>query len=147
MKNKYNIIIDLIHNADFYEAQRYFKQFDESQQRDIIISEAASTDNISVLGFVNFLISQNNCYFNHQLAAEAYIQMCFIEGAYNIALFHAWEMHRINPGVDEKKFLLFFYAIPERLLPLEIAKQIAGEIINIDTDYKPALEILSLTVM
>lgn len=70
MKNEYKIILDLIHKADFYEAQGYFKQLDESQQRDIIISEAALTDDISVLGFIIFLISQNNCYFNHKLAAE-----------------------------------------------------------------------------
>lgn len=62
---------------------------------------------------------------------------------YNNTLFHAWEMHRLKPDIETKKFLLFFYNIPERLLPLETALHIANEIIKADPDYKPALEILS----
>lgn len=137
-----NSVINLIRNTDFYGALKCFEILSKEQQREIIIQEASLTDDISILGFVNFLISQNNCYFYHMLAAEAYIQMCFLEGAYNVAMFHACEMHRLNPSIEAKKFLLSFYGIPEHLLPLEKALQVANEIIKIEPDYKPALEIL-----
>ena len=135
-------IITMIHNTDFHGAFDCFKQFGETEQRDIILEEASLTDNICILGFVEFLISQDDCYFYHMLAAETYIQMCYIEGAYNVAIFHAWEMHKLSPDVETKKFLLFFYGIPERLLPLEKALQIAEEVVKAEPNYKPALEIL-----
>lgn len=135
-------IIAMIHNADFYGAYTCLKHLSDAERRDIILEEASLSDDISILGFVEFLISQNNSYFNHMLAAEAYIQMCFIEGAYNLAMFHAEEMHRLNPDIESKKFLLFFYGIPERLLPLEKARQIAQEILESEPDYDPALEII-----
>lgn len=135
-------IIAMIHNADFYGALSCLNQLSEAQKRDIILEEASLTDDISILGFVEFLISQDNSYNNHSLAAEAYIQMCFVEGAYNVALFHAREMFRLNPDIETKKFLLFFYDIPERLLPAREAQQIAKEILDIEPDYRPALSIV-----
>ncbi len=142
MTAEHKEIIKMIHNADFYGALSCLNQLNEAQKRDVILNEASVTDDISILGFVEFLISQDNSYNNHSLAAEAYIQMCFVEGAYNLAMFHAWEMHKLNPDIETKKFLLFFYAIPERLLPLEEAYQIAKEILKSEPDYKPALEIV-----
>lgn len=142
MTAEHKEIITMIHNADFYGALSFLNQLSEAQKRDVILNEASVTDDISILGFVEFLVSQDNSYNNHSLAAEAYMQMCFIEGAYNLAMFHAWEMHKIKPDVETKKFLLFFYGIPERLLPLENARQIAEEILRSDPDYEPALEIV-----
>ncbi len=136
-------IITMIRNADFCEALTCLKRLSEAEQRDIILEEAAVTDDICVLGFVEFLVSQDNTYFSHALAAEAYIQMCHIEGAYKLALFHAWEMHKLKPDIETKKFLLFFYGIPEQLLPLEKARQIAQEILESEPEYNPALEIMS----
>ncbi len=136
-------IITMIHNADFYGALSCLNQLSEAQKRDVILNEASVSDDISILGFVEFLVSQDNSYNNHSLAAEAYIQMCFIEGAYKLALFHACEMNDLMPDIETKKFLLFFYGIPERLLPLEKARQIAQEILESEPDYNPALEIMS----
>ena len=135
-------IITMIHNADFYGALTCLKRLSDAEKRDIILEEASLTDNISILGFVEFLISQDNSYSNHSLAAEAYVQMCFVEGAYNIALFHAWEMHKLKPDVETKKFLLFFYGVPEQPLPLEKALLLANDIVKTEPDYRPALEIL-----
>ena len=109
MTAEHKEIITMIHNADFYGALSCLNQLREAQKRDVILNEASVTDDISILGFAEFLISQDNSYNNHSLAAEAYIQMCFVEGAYNVALFHAREMYRLNSDIETKKFLLFFY--------------------------------------
>ena len=137
-----NDILKHIRNADLHAAYELLKDLSEEQQRDIIVGEAAISDSIAVLGFAEYMISCENNIQNHETAALAYIQMCHINGAYEMALFHAREMHRLSPDTDTKKFLLFFHGIPEKLLIHEEAVKLAQEILLVDPDYAPAKEIL-----
>ncbi len=137
-----NSIIDLIHKAQYYEAKALFDQLSREEQRDLLIEEASLTDNICVLGFIEFLISLDNTSYNHMLAAEALIQMCWLNGAYNIAFHHAREMYRISPDVNAEKFLLFFYELPENIMSKDYALEIAETILLRDPDYEPAKKIM-----
>ena len=136
-----NIII-LIRKAQYHEAKALFDQLSRAEQRDLLIEEASLTDNICVLGFVEFLISLDNTSYNHMLAAEVLIQMCWLTGAYDIAFYHAREMYRINLDIDAEKFLLFFYGLPEKIMPEEYALEIAKDILRTDPDYEPAKNII-----
>ncbi len=136
-----NIII-LIRKAQYHEAKALFDQLSRAEQRDLLIEEASLTDSICVLGFAEYLISLDNTSYNHMLAAEVLIQMCWLTGAYNIAFYHAREMYRINPNTDAKKFLLFFYGLPEKIMPEEYALEIAKDILRTDPDYEPAKNII-----
>lgn len=139
MKQK---IVNYMMSADFRSVYELLTTLNAEQQRDIIVGEAAISDSIAVLGFAEYLISRENNIQNHETAALAYIQMCHINGAYEMALFHAREMHHISPDTDTKKFLLFFHGIPEKLLPHEEAVKLAQEILLSDPSYAPAKEIL-----
>ena len=136
-----NIII-LIRKAQYHEAKALFDQLSRAEQRDLLIEEASLTDSTCVLGFAEYLISLDNTSYNHMLAAEVMIQMCWLTGAYNIAFYHAREMYRINPDTDAKKFLLFFYGLPEKIMPEEYALEIAKDILRTDPDYEPAKNII-----
>lgn len=135
-------VIELMNKAQYYEAKALFDKLSEAKQRDLLIEEANLTDNICVLGFVEFLISLDNTSYNHMLAAEVLIQMCWLTGAYDIAFYHAREMYRINPDIDAEKFLLFFYDLPEAIMTEEYALEIAKNILRTDPDYGPAKKII-----
>lgn len=142
MNELQSTILNLIYTSQYHEAKKQFDKLNEIQQSDLVVEEASVADNISILGFVEFLISRNNTYFNHNLAADALIQMCWIEGAYNVAFYHAAEMYRLKPDTETKKFLLFFYDLPEKILSEEYAIKLAESILQTEPDYLPAMEIL-----
>ena len=142
MNQLYGTIIELIHESKYHEAKIWYDQLNESQQRDLVIEEASLTDNMCIIGFVEFLISMDYTYLNHMLAAEVLIQMCWIEGAYNVSLYHAIEMYKLNPSIDSKKFLLFYYDLPEKIMPETFAIELATSIIETDPYYIPAKKIL-----
>ncbi len=68
--------------------------------------------------------------------------MCFIEGAYSIALFHARELLEINLSSKNLERILFFYNIPEKLVENTEAKLVAKKIIEIEPDNIVALELI-----
>ena len=68
--------------------------------------------------------------------------LCFIDGAYSVALFHARELLLIEKNVRNLERILFFYHIPEKLVDQEEAKYIAKKIIKEEPDNEVALEIL-----
>ena len=142
MNQLYSTIIELIHESKYHEAKMWYDQLNKSQQRDLVVEEASLTDNMCIIGFVEFLISKDCTYFNHMLAAEVLIQMCWIEGAYNVSFYHAVEMYKLNPSIDSKKFLLFFYDLPEKIMPETFAIELATSIIKTDPYYIPARKIL-----
>ncbi len=142
IKDVYVNIVHFIHTSRFNESFEIFRTLSEDQQKELVFVEASHTDEISIICFAEFLISKENTYFNHMLAAEALIQMCWLEGAYNVAFYHAAEMYRLNPDAETKKFLLSFYDLPENILSEEFAKGLAASIIQDEPDYQPALKIL-----
>lgn len=67
--------------------------------------------------------------------------LCFIEGAYSIALFHARELLAIVENVENLERILFFYNIPDKLVSKEEAQYIAQKILSIESENVVALGI------
>lgn len=94
-----------------------------------MVCEAADTDSIIILGFLSYILSIQNTAFSHQVISEALIQMCWLEGGYNLAFYHACKLLELKPVVEVKEYLLFFNTIPEKLLSEEKAYTLSKEII------------------
>lgn len=62
--------------------------------------------------------------------------LCFVEGAYSVALFHARELLLNTKSIENMERILFFYDIPEKLVDKEEAEIIAKEILKIEPDNK-----------
>ena len=65
--------------------------------------------------------------------------LCFIEGAYSVALFHARELLLIEKNLRNLERIIFFYNIPEKLVDEEEAKYISKEISKEQPDNEVAL--------
>ncbi len=141
-KKLYVSILELLYTSRFEEAYEIIHTWSEKEQRAFVIEEAYESENISIICFVEFLISKENSYFHHSLAVEVLNARCWHEGAYSVALFHAKEMLRLNPCADVRKLLLFYYTIPEKLLSCEYAVELAKDILCEEPDYEPAKEVL-----
>lgn len=135
-------IIKYINSLNFNKALNLFNELSETEKMDLIVAESNCSSNIVILGFITYLLMNDNSCFHHELAANALIQMCWLEGAYSLAYYHASEMVRIQPDVKNKEFMLFFNEIPEKPMPDDLALKLAKEILAIDSSCSIAKEIV-----
>ena len=68
--------------------------------------------------------------------------LCFVEGAYEVALFHTRELLKIDFSVETMEKVIFFHDIPEKLVEEKEAEAVAREIIKIEPDNCVANRIL-----
>lgn len=129
MKKEKQHIIDLIYQLDFENAAKHLFQLSKEEQISLMVCEAADTDSIIILGFLSYILSIQNTAFYHQVISEALIQMCWLEGGYNLAFYHACKLLELKPVVEIKEYLLFFNTIPEKLLSEGKAYTLSKEII------------------
>ena len=103
---------------------------------------AYETESINVYGFIVYMIRSEGNKEWIKLAIDILLNpLCFIEGAYSLALFHVRELLKIDRNVENLERILFFYNIPEKLVDDIEAYQIAEEILAIDADNVVALKI------
>ena len=95
MKKEKQHIIDLIYQFDFENAAKHLFQLSEEEQISLMVCEAADTDSI-ILGFLSYILSIQNTAFYHQVISEALIQMCWLEGGYNLAFLSCLQAIRIK---------------------------------------------------
>ena len=69
--------------------------------------------------------------------------MCWLEGGYDLAFYHACKLLELEPTADNKEYLLFFYNLPERLLPEEKAYTFSKEILSEKPDSIAANDVFS----
>ena len=86
-----------------------------------MMCEVADTDSVVILGFLSYVLSVRETAFYHQVISEALVQMCWLEGGYDLAFYHACRLLELEPIADNKEYLLFFYNLPEKLLSEEKA--------------------------
>ena len=97
--------------------------------RDIIIKIAYETESICVYSFVNYMIQKTKEIGWIELAIDIMINpLCFLEGAYSVALFHARELLHIEKSIKNLDRILFFYNIPEKLIDEEEVNYLIKEI-------------------
>ena len=97
MKKEKQHIIDLIYQLDFENAAKHLFQLSKEEQISLMVCEAADTDSIIILGFLSYILSIQNTAFYHQVISEALIQMCWLEGGYNLAFYHACKLLELKP--------------------------------------------------
>lgn len=113
-----------------------------SNIRDIIMTIAYDTENICVYSFIQYMIRKTEKTDWIELAIDVMLNpLCFVEGAYSVALFHARELLSITKSVEALERILFFYNMPERLVELEEAKHIAKEILKLEPNNEIALKL------
>lgn len=135
-KKLYAEILELLYTSGFEEAYEIIRNWSEKEQKDFALEEAFESENISIICFVEFLISKENTYFHHCLAVDVLNARCWFEGAYSVALYHAKEMFRLKPCIEALETILFYYDV-HKLTDSE-AENIAKEILRIDPKNQAA---------
>lgn len=127
----------------YIELEEICKEIDSDELQNLMLELAYETENINVYGFVRYMIEIERKESWKRLAINIMLNpLCFIEGAYSIALFHARELLAIDRNVENLERLLFFYNIPERLIDETEACCIAKELLSIEPNNKAALQII-----
>lgn len=126
----------------YKEAEETCKTMDANSIRNMILDIAFETENICIYSFIQYMITKTRKTSWIELAIDVMIHpLCFVEGAYSVALFHAREALLIENNVENLERILFFYNIPEKLVDQEEAKYIAKEILKVEPDNEVALSV------
>lgn len=121
-------------------AEEICETMDDNNIRDMIMMLAYDTESICVYGFIQYMINKTKKISWIELAIDIMLNpLCFIEGAYSVALFHARELLQIDKSVNNLERIIFFYNIPEKLVGEEEVKIIAKEILALEPDNEVAL--------
>lgn len=129
----------------YKEAAEICKDMDTESIRDTIMDIAYDTESLCVYSFVQYMIHQTGNISWIKLAIDIMLHpLCFMEGAYSVALFHARELLTAQKSVENLERILFFYHIPEKLIEEEEAQYIAKEILLMEPDNEAALSVLCL---
>lgn len=133
---------DFIIQGNYKKAEEICHNKDMIKISDAIVAIAYDTSSMSVYSFMRYMIEKTKDISWMELAIEVMIHpLCFIEGAYSIALFHAREILSMQKSLENLERILFFYNIPEKLICKKEALVIADTILNIQPDNEIALEV------
>ncbi len=133
-----------LEQGKYLDIEEICMEMNASMFRDILMNIAYETESINVYGFIAHMTRKQENVEWLKLAVDIMLNpLCFIEGAYSIALFHARELLSIDRNVENLERILFFYNIPERLIDEDEAYCIAEEILAIEADNKVAIEIIN----
>ena len=136
------LIKEKIFNNDYDTAYKMIKKLDSKSKFDIIVSISCDTTDIRIIGFAFFLIQKDSSYDNYNIMVNVLHQMCWLDGAYHLAYFYATEMYKMTNSIEDKKRLLFYWLVPEKPMPDNLALQFAKEILEKDSTCCIAKEIL-----
>lgn len=123
-------------------AEDICKNIDEEKMQNILLNMAYDTEGIYVYSFVQYMIKKTQKASWIGAAIELMLHpLCFLEGAYSVALFHARELLSINRNSENLERILYFYHIPEKLVDKKEALLIAEELLKLEPDNRVALEV------
>lgn len=136
-------IKEYILEGNYHLAKDICEKMNPSDARDTLLTLAYDMESICVYSFVQYMISKTNSPLWIELAIDVMVHpLCYFEGAYSAALFHARELLKLEYNVMNLEMILFFYNIPDKLIKKSEAVSIANELLNIEADNKVALRIL-----
>ena len=128
--------------GNYEKAAEKCERFPMNEIKEMLMEIAYKTESIVVYGFCCHMIYKKNTPEWHELALNIMLNpLCFIEGAYSIALHHARELLVYDKNVENLESLLFFYEIPEKLLGYEEAISIVNDILAMDPENEVARKI------
>lgn len=127
----------------YCEANELLKNLEFSDIKNIIMSIAYDTESIFIYDFILFMLKKSNEKNWIELCIDVMLNpLCFLEGAYSVALFHSRELLKNERNVLNLERILFFYNIPEKLVDKNEAKSIAQEILKLEPDNFVAHDIV-----
>ena len=133
-----------LEQGKYLDIEEISMEMNASMFRDILMNIAYETESINVYGFIAHMTRKAENVEWLKLAVDIMLNpLCFIEGAYSIALFHARELLSIDRNAENLERILFFYNIPERLVDKDEACCIAEELLAIESDNNVAFEIIN----
>ena len=133
----------LVLEGFYHEAENLMLTIPLNAQRDIIMDLAYDTESIAIYGFLRYMLEKNKTKYLLEMTIDVMINpLCFVEGAYEVALFHTRELLKIDFSVETMEKVIFFHDIPEKLVEEKEAEEVAREIIKIEPDNCVANRIL-----
>ncbi|MFB7157394.1 hypothetical protein [Lysinibacillus sp. NPDC056232] len=124
----------------FIEAKALVDGLTKDEFEDYILELCYKSESIIYYSFVLDLLKCRETAFLHYIASIILSHpLCHLEGAYQAAFYHAkkaidWD----GDDVELKEFLLFFNAIPDKLLNDQEAKILAEKVLKIKPDSEVA---------
>ena len=136
---------DAILLGDFEKAKEIASQLDTDSLRDTLFLLAYDNGNIATYGFISYLLLEEETSELHYIASYLFsMALNHIKGAYQTSFHHAKKAAELSPNdMSYKEYLLFFNAIPDKLLGNEEAFEIANEILKNEPNNKVALSVIS----
>ena len=126
---------ELVLEGFYHEAENLMMTISLNEQRDMIMNLAYDTESIAIYGFLRYMLEKSKTKYLLELTIDIMINpLCFIEGAYAVALFHTRELLKVDFSVETLERLIFFHNIPEKLVDDKEAELVAREIIKIEPD-------------
>lgn len=123
----------------YQEAEELIVKSPSNIRRDLIMNLAYDTERIAIYSFLIYISGKNKTQFWLELIIDIMINpLCFIEGAYSVALFHTRELLKVDSSVKNMERLLFFHDIPEKLVEDTEAELVTREIIRIEPNNRVA---------
>lgn len=141
-------ITELINKGDYDRVKELIKNIDLGDFEDLLLQYKIDSE-LSSLQLYSFIVSlidgrehvSRNATFHTLAGSLMALELCYLEGAYNIALYHTKKAAELCPNqIIYKENLFFFNEIPERLVNNQEALQIATSILKIDPNHQLAKE-------
>lgn len=93
----------------YNEAEKSCETMDVNSIRDMVITVAYDTENICIYSFIQYMIEKTKKVSWIELAIDVMLNpLCFVEGAYSVALFHARELLLIEKNIKNLERIIFF---------------------------------------
>lgn len=128
-------------SGKYYSAKEMCNKYSDHELMDNIMDFAYETESISAFDFAQFMWYETKTVGWIEVIVKLMLNpLCFVEGAYSVALFYAREMLKIEYSIENLEQLLFFYELPEAILEREEADNIIKNLLELDPQNHIALE-------
>lgn len=134
----------LVREGRFTEAADLAVNLSPQRLEDELVEVAFDTGSFAPYEVAAELIKRNETAVYHYIASVILATaLSHLDNAYEMAYAHARRSVELAPSEHSyQEYLLFFYQIPDQLLPEDEAKQIARDLLLKDPENEAAREIL-----
>jgi len=141
------ILKKMILEANYKNAFIYLSKLDfkgEKDQFDLLFEMATEYDNISIYSFIYYLTTKICKSENYHLLLSEILTFptLFIDGIYDVAVFHIKEAIKLSPSdITLKHSFIFLYGIPGIPISNNLFIKMSNEILKVDPNDKLALSV------
>ncbi|WP_304154146.1 hypothetical protein [Megamonas hypermegale] len=138
------ILKEYILSGNFKKAKEISKSLETDELEGYLLKIGYDSDNIMVYVFLcDILNEKESADINYLASVVLTGPFAYLEGAYGAGYYHAKKAIELDPdNIGFKEYILFFYIVPEHLLPKNEAISIAKEVLKKDPNNIAALNTL-----